>query len=137
MRPKQQKIANHPKETDATITVTVDKLFRSLQSLNQLFNQTFKPQLAFKLSKLAKQINNIVADCEKQRNALYKENGTLDLDSNTFKFEPDKEKIVDEAMKAVAEREVVLNGIQIRVEELGSAAFAPAVLLELDWLIVG
>ncbi len=118
------------------LRITKAQLINSIEALNYLFAQSFRPSMAFRLKTLAKSVAGEVAKIEKERIRLCDEYGTFDRETNTYKF-GEKEADFQTAFDILFSEECEIAAAQIRVSEFGAGALLSAeILLKLDWLII-
>ena len=114
--------------------VMVGILATSAEALNFLLTQPLNPVTAFRVSRVAKDVQPILEDYEKQRNDLITKYGEKNGEGVLKVTDKNIDKFADE-LTPLLEEKVAMNIPEIHSKDLGGIEITPRFIQALDWLI--
>lgn len=137
---------------DGTITVTLAQLNQSIGALSELTTQPIAIRTSFQIGKIIKAVNSEMEQYNASRTKLCEQYSNKDIEGKAIMVGADGKPIVEgqpgrydipkekmpEFEKELAELlaiETQVPGQQIKVSDLNTVNIAPALLMNLEWLI--
>jgi hypothetical protein len=118
-----------------TLKAKMRELIDSRPALQNLITQPLPATTAFRLARLVQALNPELEAYEVTRKKLCEQHGTLDTESNTYKFEPAAQAVFAKEMDALLDSEVEIAGEKVRLDFLSQAHLSVVDALNLQWLI--
>ena len=119
--------------------VTVERIFKSQQSLNEILNSNLKASVAYKLSRIAAKVSGEMKVFDEQRRKLVEKYGETDDEGNTKVPESSREEFNKE-INDMFKEEIDIDLSKISVEDLVDSKaneidVKGSTLINLDWLL--
>ena len=123
-----------PKKVKKNGEVMVGILSTSAEALTFLLTQPLNPVTAFRVSRVAKDVQPILEDFEKQRNDLITKHGEKNGEGVLRVTDENVEKFTNE-LSPLLEEKVAMDIPEIHSKDLGGIEITPRYIQALDWLI--
>jgi len=123
-----------PKKVKKNGEVMVGVLSNSAEALTFLLEQPMNAVIGFRVQRVAKDVQPILVDYEKQRNALVEKYGEKNGEDVMTVTDDNMDKFTDELSPLLEER-VAMNIPEIHSKDLGGIEIMPVYISALDWLI--
>jgi len=117
------------------MNVKLADIFMSKDALQKLLQSDLPVKTAFRISRIAKKINDVFNDIEEQRIKLVNKLGEVQEGSDEIKVPPDKLKEFHAELSSLLEEEIELDIEKIKLSELGDIKLRPVEIASLEYLI--
>ena len=121
------------------ITVTLNEILNSTETFNVIMGQPFKGALAFKIARLARELNKEMETFNEQRRKLIDrygikdENGNLKTDENgNISVEPDKIAEFNEEFTTLLNTQIEINADKLPIDRIDDFDITPQQMLNLE-----
>ena len=123
-----------PKKVSKNGEVMVGVLSNSAEALTFLLEQPLNPVTSFRVSRVAKDVQPILVDYEKQRNDLITKYGKKNGEDVMTVTDENVDKFIGE-LTPLLEEKIAMNIPEIHSKDLGGIEITPRYIQALDWLI--
>lgn len=121
------------------IKVNLNDILNATTTFNKIMQQTFKGSLAFKIARLARELEKEMETFNVERQKLLQkycvkdENGELRTnDDGTVQVEPDKINEFNEEFSSLLETEVEINAEKLPMDSLDSFDITPQQMISIE-----
>ena len=121
------------------IKVSLNDILNASETFNAIMQQSFKGSLAFKIARLARELNKEMETFNAERQKLLQkycvkdENGELKINDNgTVQVEPDKINEFNEEFTSLLETEVEINAEKLPINSIDNFNITPQQILTIE-----
>lgn len=121
------------------IKVSLNDIINATETFQKIMQQSFKGSLAFKIARLAREINKEMTTFNTERQKILEkycikdENGQLKINENgTVQVEPDKINEFNEEFTSLLETEVEINAEKLPMDSIDSFDITPQQMLTIE-----
>ena len=121
------------------IKLSLNDILNSSETFNAIMGQSFKGSLAFKIARLARELDKEMTTFNTERQKILEkycikdENGQLKTNENgTVQVEPDKINEFNEEFTSLLETEVEINAEKLPIDSIDSFDITPQQMLTIE-----
>ena len=121
------------------IKLSLNDILNSSETFNTIMGQSFKGSLAFKIARLARELDKEMTTFNTERQKILEkycvkdENGQLKINENgTVQIEPDKINEFNEEFTSLLETEVEINADKLPIDSIDNFDITPQQMLTIE-----